>query len=157
MSSALTLTDSLPCCDLVLSPTATFLSNSGKKGGKETPQGTDGSLTSFILSQWYNKPLNVELPVRPLAPLRQPFSVRCSRSLNGALPRNALALSATGGASGVSAQPLTLYANFEPPVYRAVFYIQKTHRLCKRCDFALFVALELGDGVEAVLQLLIGG
>jgi len=30
-------------------PAAIFLSNSGKKDGKETPQGTDGSLTSFIL------------------------------------------------------------------------------------------------------------
>ena len=42
---SLPLSDSLLCCHLVLSPTATFLSTSGKKGGKETPQGTDGPLT----------------------------------------------------------------------------------------------------------------
>ncbi|MBQ3533427.1 MAG: hypothetical protein IJA51_06985 [Oscillospiraceae bacterium] len=47
LSSALTLTDSLPCCDLVLSSTTSFLSTSGKKRGKETPQGTNGSLTSL--------------------------------------------------------------------------------------------------------------
>ena len=44
----LALTDSLLCGRLVLSPTGNFLSTSGKKVTKETPQGTDGSLTSFI-------------------------------------------------------------------------------------------------------------
>ena len=47
LSSALTLTDSPPCCDLVLSSTTSFLSTRGKKEGKETPQGTNGSLTSL--------------------------------------------------------------------------------------------------------------
>ena len=47
LSSALTLTDSPPCCDLVLSSTTSFLSTSGKKRGKETPQGPNGSLTSL--------------------------------------------------------------------------------------------------------------
>jgi len=41
------LTYSLLIRRLVLSPTASFLSTSGKKRGKETPQGTDGSLTSL--------------------------------------------------------------------------------------------------------------
>ena len=45
----LALTDSLLCCRLVLSPTGNFLSTSGKKVTKETPQGTDGSLTSYVL------------------------------------------------------------------------------------------------------------
>ena len=58
--SPLALSHSLRGGRHVLSPTATFLSTSGKKGGKETPQGTDGSLTSFILSQQVHKPLNVE-------------------------------------------------------------------------------------------------
>ena len=62
---ALTLSYSLRVCNLVLSasaqrywprqtppkdagsPTAPFLSTSGKKRGKETPQGTDGPLTPF--------------------------------------------------------------------------------------------------------------
>ena len=60
----LTLTYSLLCRRLVLSPTASFLSNSGKKRGKETPQGTDGSLTSFALLRQIRKPLNVALPLR---------------------------------------------------------------------------------------------
>ena len=47
LRTPLTLTDSLPCCDLVLSSTTSFLSTSGKKRGKETPQGTNGSLTSL--------------------------------------------------------------------------------------------------------------
>ena len=45
--SSLTLTRSLQYRWRVMSPTASFLSNSGKKRGKETPQGTDGSLTSL--------------------------------------------------------------------------------------------------------------
>ena len=47
--SPLTLTHSLLCGQFVLSSTTSFLSNSGKKRGKETPQGTDGSLTSYVL------------------------------------------------------------------------------------------------------------
>ena len=47
LRTPLTLTDSLPCCDLVQSSTTSFLSTSGKKRGKETPQGTNGSLTSL--------------------------------------------------------------------------------------------------------------
>ena len=45
---ALTLTMLPAENSLVLSPTASFLSTSEKKRGKETPQGTDGSLTSFV-------------------------------------------------------------------------------------------------------------
>ncbi len=63
LSFSLTLTHSLLCRWLVLSPTASFLSNSGKKRGKDTPQGPDGSLTSFVLLQVYYKPLNVALSV----------------------------------------------------------------------------------------------
>ena len=70
--SALTLTRSLLCRWRVLSPTGNFLS-SAKESHQRTPQGTDGSLTSFALLRQIRKPLNVALPVLLPTPLRQPF------------------------------------------------------------------------------------
>ena len=61
--TALTLTHSLLCRWRVLPPAGNFLS-SAKESHQRTPQGTDGSLTSFALLRQIRKPLNVVLPLR---------------------------------------------------------------------------------------------
>ncbi len=55
--SSLTLTHSLLCRWLVLPPAGNFCHQRQKS--PKTPQGTDGSLTSFALSRQVRKPLNV--------------------------------------------------------------------------------------------------
>ncbi len=61
--SSLALTHSLRGCRRVLPPAGNFLS-SAKESHQRTPQGTDGSLTSFVLLRQVRKGLNVVLPVR---------------------------------------------------------------------------------------------
>ena len=57
-------------CNLVQSPTASFLSTSGKKRGKETPQGTNGSLTSVSLRSFACVP-----PAKNPSPVARVFGV----------------------------------------------------------------------------------
>ena len=118
LRTPLTLTDSLPCCDLVLSSTTSFLSTSGKKRGKETPQGTNGSLTSLrgrhalgrVRFRHANWPLHLSGAKCGIDfPLTRSAAYPCKRQRLLLLSRFPYRLS-----------------SFEPRDDRAVFFIQKT-------------------------------
>ena len=117
LRTPLTLTDSLPCCDLVLSSTTSFLSTSGKKRGKETPQGTNGSLTSLrgrhalgrVRFRHANWPLHLS-------------GAKCG--IDFPLTRSAAYPCKRQGLLLLSRFPYRL-SSFEPRDYRVVFFIQK--------------------------------
>ena len=64
----------------------------------------DAPLGFFVISDKEPKRRSEPKVLKTCSPLRQPFPVRYTRPPNGALPRNNLAASATGGTSVVSSR-----------------------------------------------------